>query len=89
MESRLIGFADRYWTEYMGKIAAAVEPLGEEQVWWRADERSNSIGNLLVHLVGNLSQWVLAGLGGEPYERRRDAEFAARGGASKAELLAR
>ena len=39
------------------------------------------IGNLLAHLDGNLSQWVLAGLGGEPFERHRDAEFAARGGA--------
>jgi uncharacterized damage-inducible protein DinB len=80
--------AAHYWNEYLGKIAAALEPLGEEQVWWRPDEGSNSVGNLLAHLDGNLSQWVLAGLGGEPYERHRDAEFAARGGASKAELLA-
>jgi uncharacterized damage-inducible protein DinB len=89
MESRLSGFADLYWSEYLGKIAAAVEPLTEEQVWWRPNERSNSVGNLLAHLVGNLSQWVLAGLAGEPYERHRDAEFAARGGAAKAELLDR
>jgi len=89
VHSRLSAFAEHYWTEYLDKIEAAVEPLSEEQVWWRPNEASNSIGNLLVHLAGNLSQWVLEGLGGEPYERHRDAEFAARGGASKAELVAR
>jgi uncharacterized damage-inducible protein DinB len=89
MDSRLISFAEHYWSEYLGKIEAAVEPLSEEQVWWRPNEASNSIGNLCAHLVGNLSQWVLAGLGGEPFERRRDAEFAARGGASKRELTER
>ena len=78
MDSRLVGFADHYWSEYLGKIAAAVEPLTEEQVWWRPREGGNSIGNLLAHLDGNLRQWVLEGLGGEAYERHRDAEFAAR-----------
>lgn len=81
--------AVHYWDEYLGKIAAAVEPLTEEQVWWRPGEGSISIGNLLAHLDGNLSQWVLAGLGGEAYERHRDEEFEARGGAAKAELLER
>jgi uncharacterized damage-inducible protein DinB len=89
MRSRLAGFAEHYWSEYLGKIAAAVEPLTEEQVWWRPGEESNSIGNLLAHLDGNLRQWVLAGLGGEQIDRHRDAEFAARGGTSKAELLGR
>lgn len=89
MTSWLGGTALHYWNEYLGKIAAAVEPLTEEQVWWRPGEGSNSIGNLLAHLDGNLSQWVLAGLGGESYERHRDAEFAARGGVAKAVLLER
>jgi len=89
MHSRLSSFAEHYWAEYLGKIEAAVEPLSEEQVWWRPNEASNSIGNLCVHLVGNLSQWVLDGLGGEPFERHRDAEFAARGGVAKRELVER
>jgi uncharacterized damage-inducible protein DinB len=88
MTTRLAGFADQYWQEYMGKIESAVSPLSEEQVWWRPNEASNSIANLLAHLTGNLSQWVLEGLAGEAYERHREAEFAARGGATKAELLA-
>jgi uncharacterized damage-inducible protein DinB len=85
----LVRFADHFWWEYQRKIEAAVGALTDEQVWWRPNEASNSIANLLVHLDGNLSQWVLEGLGGVPYERHRDAEFGARGGATKAELLAR
>jgi uncharacterized damage-inducible protein DinB len=89
MHSRLSEFADHYWGEYLGKIGTAIEPLGEEQVWWRPNEGSNSIANLLIHLHGNLGQWVLAGLGGEPFERHRDAEFAARNGQPKAEMMDR
>jgi uncharacterized damage-inducible protein DinB len=86
--TRLGGEAVRYFAEYLDKIEETVTLLAPDQVWWRANERSNSVGNLLLHLTGNLSQWVLAGLGGEAYERRRAAEFAAREGASAGELLA-
>ncbi len=89
MNSRVVDFAEHYWSEYLGKIATAIEPLTEEQVWWRPNEASNAIGNLLLHLDGNLGEWVLAALGGRAVQRDRDAEFAARGGAGKAELLAR
>ena len=91
MNSRLIEFAEHYWNEYLGKIEQALEPLSQDQIRWRANEGSNSIANLLAHLHGNLSQWVLAGLGGQPFERHRGEEFSARGhatGATKAELFA-
>lgn len=88
MTTRLAGFADRYWQEYLEKIEVAVAPLSEEQLWWRANEASNSIANLLAHLHGNLSQWVLQGLAGEPFERHRGREFSARGAATKESLLA-
>lgn len=91
MNSRLTEFAEHYWSEYLGKIEQAVAPLTDEQLWWRPNEASNGIANLLAHLHGNLSQWVLAGLGGQPFVRHRSEEFAARpgpGGQSKAELLA-
>jgi len=87
---RLIEFADHYWGEYLGKIEHAVAPLSDEQLWWRGSEAGNSIANLLTHLHGNLSQWVLQGVGGLPFERHRSEEFAARpgpGSATKAELL--
>ncbi len=74
---RLQELAHEYFREYIGKIHAAVTPLDEEQVWWRANPQSNSIGNLLLHLNGNLSQWVLQALGGQVFERHRDAELAA------------
>ena len=94
MNSRLIEFAEHYWSEYLGKIERAVAPLTEDQLWWRgpgSNAAGNSIANLLAHLHGNLSQWVLTGLGGRPFERHRDEEFAARpgpGAPTKAELLA-
>ncbi|MEO8277506.1 MAG: DinB family protein [Thermoanaerobaculia bacterium] len=80
MNSRLIELADHYWSEYLRKIETAVAPLTEDELWWRSNEGSNSIANLLAHLHGNLSQWVLSGLAGQPFERHRDAEFAARAG---------
>ncbi|HLF55611.1 MAG TPA: DinB family protein [Thermoanaerobaculia bacterium] len=88
MADRLIELADRYFAEYLAKIERATEALDYGQLWWRANERSNSIANLLLHLRGNLSQWVLAGLLDEAFERRRSAEFAARAGAGRNELVA-
>jgi uncharacterized damage-inducible protein DinB len=94
VNSRLIEFAEHYWGEYLGKIEQAVAPLSDEQLWWRGPDSNaagNSIANLLAHLHGNLSQWVLAGLGSRVFARHRDEEFAARPGpaaATKEELLA-
>lgn len=68
--------ASAYLREYMDKIRLALEGLSDDEIWWRPSETCNSIGNLLLHLQGNLSLWVLAGLGGESYERHRSAEFA-------------
>jgi uncharacterized damage-inducible protein DinB len=73
----------------LDKIRRCVERLDDVQVWWRAHARSNSIANLMLHLCGNLSQWVLEGLGGRPYERRRALEFSADRTATRAELVAR
>jgi uncharacterized damage-inducible protein DinB len=75
--SRLGAEAARLFAQYLEKIEHCVGLLDEEGVWWRPNRASNSVGNLLLHLTGNLSQWVLAGLGGERYERHRSAEFEA------------
>ena len=79
----------RYYlqSEYRTKIRAAVEALPKDALWWRANDQSNSIGNLLMHLAGNIRQWIVAGVGGSPDRRNRDGEFSARGGATAAELL--
>jgi len=73
--------------EYLPKIERCVEQLTDEQIWWRANEQSNSVGNLLLHLSGNCRQWIVCGLGGQPDQRKRDLEFAQREGIPRAELL--
>lgn len=64
---------------YLPKIRRAVEALPDGDLWWRPNEASNSVGNLLLHLAGNLRQWVVSGVGGAPDVRRRQEEFEARG----------
>jgi len=71
------------------RIEKCLAQLNEEQVWRRPNGSSNSVGNQVLHLCGNIRQWVITGLGGRPDVRRRDEEFAATGGVGKAELLAR
>ncbi len=53
--------------------------LRDEDVWWRAHQTSNSVGNLALHLAGNVRQWIISGLGGEADLRERAKEFAERG----------
>src|SRR5215510_8601666 len=72
---------------YLVKVEGALEMLSDEQVWWRPNESSNSIGNLLLHLAGNLRQWVIAGVGKAEDLRDRQREFTERKQISKAELL--
>jgi uncharacterized damage-inducible protein DinB len=73
--------------EYLPKIERCLERLTDEQVWWRAGEQSNSVGNLLLHLAGNVRQWVVCGLGGAPDRRERDREFGEREILPRARLL--
>lgn len=73
--------------DYLLKINRALLGLSDEQVWWRPNDDSNSIGNLLLHLAGNLRQWIIAGVGGEADVRQRAREFAALDQVSKDTLL--
>lgn len=75
--------------DYLPKLERCLELLTDEQIWWRANPQSNSIGNLLLHLSGNVRQWIVCSLGGAPDERDRDSEFAERRLISRDELLAR
>ena len=75
--------------DYLPKIERCLERLTDEQVWWRAGEHANSVGNLLLHLEGNLRQWVVCGAGGRADLRERDCEFAERRPVPREELLAR
>jgi len=75
--------------DFLPKIEKAVSSLDEPEVWWRPNEVSNSVGNLLLHLSGNVRQWIMGGLDQQPDTRTRDVEFAARGGYLKQQLLER
>lgn len=61
--------------QYLPKIERCLEQLSDEQIWWRANADSNSIGNLLLHISGNARQWIVSGLGGETDKRQRQSEF--------------
>lgn len=73
--------------EYWPRLRTCVESLTDEQVWWRPNASSNSVGNLVLHLNGNVRQWLVASFSGDPDGRNRPAEFNASGGASARELL--
>lgn len=74
--------------EYLPKIRRAVSGLSVEDLWWRPNPASNSIGNLILHLAGNIGQWVVSGLGGREDTRRRQEEFDQEGGMTADELVA-
>jgi hypothetical protein len=76
---------DQFWP----RLKACVEPMTVEQVWWRPNEASNSVGNILLHLNGNMTQWIVASFNKDQDKRDRPAEFSAHGGLNAAELLDR
>lgn len=84
----LAAFRSRVTGVFPAQIRSALASLTEEQVWWRPNETSNSIGNLILHLTGSLNHFLNRNLGGIPYDRDRPAEFAERRPLPKAELLA-
>jgi uncharacterized damage-inducible protein DinB len=65
-----------------GRIATCLSHLSERQIWARGGENENAVGNLVLHLAGNVRQWILTGLGGQPDGRAREREFSAREGPS-------
>jgi len=84
-------FIDRASTflsiEYLPKIERCLEHLTDEQIWFRPNEASNSIGNLVLHLCGNARQWIVSGLGDRPDRRDRNSEFRQREVIPRVELL--
>jgi hypothetical protein len=80
---------DKLLRQYWPRLRACVESLSDEQIWWRPNPSSNSIGNLLLHLNGNVRQWLVDSFNRQEDHRDRPAEFAATGQISGADLLAR
>ena len=75
--------------EYWPRLQGCVEPLAEEQAWWRPNEASNSIGNLILHLNGNVRQWLVASFNRLEDTRDRPAELSERQSIPPAALLER
>lgn len=77
----------RWQEESLARAKKCVAMLSEEEIWHRFNEHTLTAGNILLHLRGNIRQWVVCGLGGKPDDRERDREFSADRTASKAQLL--
>jgi uncharacterized damage-inducible protein DinB len=75
--------------DYLPKIERCLEALTDEDVWWRPNEESNSIGNLLMHLEGSTRGWIINTAGGDDSKRNRQQEFDEREHIPASELLAR
>lgn len=90
LASEFLAFSRRKLLEqYWPRLRRAVEPQSTERIWWRPNPASNSIGNLILHLNGNVWQWMVASFNRLEDERDRPAEFNATGGLSAADLLDR
>jgi uncharacterized damage-inducible protein DinB len=93
MESSLVGlfldYSARKLEQLSGRIQDCLARLPESEIWRRGGENQNAPGNLILHLCGNVRQWIGSGVGGLADIRERDLEFAARGGLSTAELAAK
>jgi len=77
----------RFEERYLPRIVGCLEQLSDDEIWWRPNEASNSIGNLVLHICGNMRQWIICGLGGAEDLRERDKEFAERGPVAREALL--
>ena len=88
-ESVFVDVSIRKLELFLSRIRECVQKLNSEQIWMRHGEHENAVGNLILHLNGNVRQWIVSGIGGEPDRRMRDLEFTARGDLDPAQLMGR
>jgi uncharacterized damage-inducible protein DinB len=86
VEETFLKFSVEKLDQLHGRIQDCLARLTPEQIWARGSENENAVGNLVLHLSGNVRQWIGSGVAGLPDNRRRDAEFDARGSVDPAEL---
>jgi uncharacterized damage-inducible protein DinB len=84
-----INYSVQKLNQSSARIDACLAKLSEEQVWARGSKSENAVGNLVLHVCGNVRQWIVSGAGAAPDNRDRDSEFAATGGVSILELQSR
>jgi uncharacterized damage-inducible protein DinB len=73
--------------DYPAQVGQCLAVMTEEDVWWRPDEKSNALGNIMLHLIGSNRLYIGYGVGARPLERDRAAEFTARATVSRANLI--
>jgi hypothetical protein len=81
--------SDRLLRMYPEEIRECLAALDDDQIWWRPNEASNSVGNMVLHLTGNLNHYLGRGVMGSGYRRARQEEFSEQGPVSREELLRR
>jgi uncharacterized damage-inducible protein DinB len=89
IEHAFLDYSAEVLLGHAGRIEDCLGRLSADQVWMRSSDSQNAVGNIVLHLCGNVRQWILSGVGGQPDVRDRDSEFAARGGVQPAELAAK
>jgi uncharacterized damage-inducible protein DinB len=86
-EAEFLKFSCEKLTELLTRIETCAAKLTPEQIWMRGAENENAVGNLMLHLAGNVRQWIICGVGGAEDRRDRDSEFEARAGSDALDRL--
>lgn len=89
LESDFLTSAADKLAENLGRIETCLAELPEHALWARHSDNENAVGNLVLHLEGNVRQWILSGIGAAPDDRERPGEFSARSGPDASVLFAR
>ena len=88
----LVALVVRQWSRevpegHLPTISESLALLSDDEIWWRPNDASNSVGNLILHLCGNVRQWIVSGVGGAKFDRQRDLEFSEKGPIARETLL--
>jgi hypothetical protein len=81
-----LDYSSRKLTQMTGNVESCLSKLNDKQVWERHAAHENTIGNLILHLCGNMRQWIMHGVGNDQDVRTRDAEFSASSGLGAKQL---
>jgi uncharacterized damage-inducible protein DinB len=73
--------------DYPAQIAECLTVITDDDLWWRPDEKSNALGNIMLHLIGSNRLYIGYGVGGRAIERDRASEFTARGNVNRAAVV--
>ncbi|MEQ9593371.1 MAG: DinB family protein [Cyclobacteriaceae bacterium] len=89
MEKEFVSQSVFKMKESLERVEKCLGEMSEEEVWKKPNSQLNSAGNLVIHLCGNITQYIISSIGNEPDNRERDGEFSISGGFTKAELISK